>query len=109
MNPNVRSGSDDRLQVTPSFVLAAAITILFNTVLACSKDGYAPLNALMKRLTGHHWITHGIADVVLFAGLGLIFLKTGAARKIPLYWLTGVLVAAVAVASLGLTLWYLIY
>jgi hypothetical protein len=48
----------DRLSPANSgFVLAAAITALFNTVLACAKDASAPLKAAMKSLAGHDWTT----------------------------------------------------
>jgi hypothetical protein len=55
--------------VTSGFVLAAAITVLFNTALAWAKDAYAPLNTFLQSLTGHHWTTHGLADLLLFLGL----------------------------------------
>ena len=67
---------------TSGFALSAAITILFNTALAWAKDAYPPLNTFMKSLTGHHWTTHGLADLFLFIGLGLIFSKSGIAEKI---------------------------
>jgi hypothetical protein len=96
-------------RLTSSFVLAAAITILFNTLLACAKDSYAPLNAYMKRLTGHHWTTHGLADLALFVGLGLIFLATGIGEKAPPNRLSGILAATVMVATSGLVLWYVFF
>ena len=43
----------DSAKLTPyssGFVLAAAITVLFNTALACAKDSYAPLKTFMKSL-----------------------------------------------------------
>ena len=58
-----------------AFGMAAAITALFNTALACAKDAYHPLMNLMNAIAGHNWTTQGLADVVLFVGLGLIFLE----------------------------------
>jgi hypothetical protein len=60
----------------------------------------------MNSLTGHHWTTHGLADLVLFAGLGSIFTNTSAAQRIDPNRLTGALIGAVAMAALGLALWY---
>lgn len=91
---------------TRGFVLAAAITVLFNTALAWAKDSWAPLNDFMKTLTGHHWTTHGLVDLLLFAVLGLIFTRTGAGQKMSSERLTGTLIGAVTVAALGLGLWY---
>ena len=92
---------------TSGFALAAAITILFNTVLAWAKDAYAPLTDFMKGLTGHHWTTHGLADLFLFVGLGLVLAKTRGAERIQPVKLVSILTGSVVVAGLGLGLWYL--
>lgn len=91
---------------TSGFVLAAAITVLFNTALAWAKDAYAPLNDFMKSIAGHHWTTHGLADLFLFAALGLFFTKSKSVETISASRLTGILIAAVVTASLGLVLWF---
>jgi hypothetical protein len=91
---------------TSGFVLAAAIAALFNTALAWARDAYAPLNSLMKALTGNSWTAHCLADLVLFAGLGFLFTKTRAAEKIDPSRLVGALIGAVAIAALGLALWF---
>jgi hypothetical protein len=91
---------------TSGFVLAAAITVLFNTGLAWAKDAYPRLNDFMKSLSGHHWTTHGLADLVVFLGLGFIFMNTRVAEKIDPDRLIGALIGAVAIAGIGLALWY---
>ena len=91
---------------TSSFVLAAAVTVLFSTVLACAKDVYAPLKSFLRSLTGQDWTTHGLVDLLLFIGLGLIFMRTKASKKIPPQRLIGALVVAVGIAGLGLALWF---
>jgi hypothetical protein len=91
------------------FAMAASITILFSTALACAKDAYKPLNDLMNGLAWHNWITHGLADLVLFVGLGLIFSKTGWAERIAPNRLIAFLVAAVVVAGVGLFVWYALF
>ncbi len=89
-----------------AFGLAAAIAILFNTLLAWIKDAYDPLNSAMASLTGHHWITHGLADVVLFVVLGAVFMITGAAERMSPHRLVSLLVGAVVIAGLGLAGWF---
>jgi hypothetical protein len=95
-------------EVSAAFGLSAAITILFNTLLACVKDAYAPLNTAMAHLTGHHWITHGLVDLAVFAVLGLVFLSTGIARRIDPNRLVLALVGAVVIAGLGLAAWFVL-
>jgi hypothetical protein len=106
MDSAIGSQSPKLTAATSGFVLAAAITVLFNTALAWVKDAYPPLNALMKSLSGHHWTTHGLIDLGLFVGLGFIFMRTRAAEKIDPNRLIGVLIGAVGIAALGLGLWY---
>jgi hypothetical protein len=99
----------DTLRLGPAaaaFALAAVITVLFNTSLACAKDAYQPLNRLMGLLAGHNWTTQGLADIILFFGLGLVFLKAGWAGKIDPQRLISLLAAAVVVAGVGLFAWY---
>jgi hypothetical protein len=94
---------------TSGFVLAAAVTALFNTALACAKDSCAPLKDWMTSLTGHDWITHGLADLLLFLGLGFLLANTNAAARIAPARLIGTLIAAIAIAALGLALWYALF
>jgi len=91
---------------TSGFALSAAVTVLFNTALAWAKDAYPPVNGFMQSLTGHHWTTHGAADLVLFAGLGFILTRTRAAQRIDPNRLIEVLIGAVAIAALGLAVWF---
>jgi uncharacterized membrane protein SirB2 len=91
---------------TSSFVLAAALTVVFNTALACLKDTFAPLKNFMKSLTDHDWTTHGLIDLLLFVGLGCFFMKRRMTERMNPSRLIGVLVLAVVSAALGLALWY---
>lgn len=95
-------------RASSAFALSAAITVVFNTALAWVKDSYEPLNAFMKSLMGHHWTTHGVADVVLFIALGLIFMNSGTGQRVDPKRLTNVLAGAVVVSGLGLAVWFLL-
>jgi uncharacterized membrane protein SirB2 len=88
------------------FGMAAAITILFSTVLACVKDAYKPLNSFMNSVATHNWITHGLVDVILFIALGTIFSKAEMVERIASRRLISFLIAAVIVSGVGLFVWY---
>jgi hypothetical protein len=105
MNPEVGKLN----AATAGFGVAAGVTALFNTVLACAKDAYHPLLLLMNGIAGHNWTTQGLADVILFVGLGLALSHSRAVERIRPDRLILFLVAAVAVAGLGLFAWYLIF
>ncbi len=94
---------------TAGFGVAAAVTALFNTVLACAKDAYHPLLILMNGIAGHNWTTQGMADVILFVVLGLALSHSRAVERIRPDRLIMFLVAAVAFAGAGLFAWYLIF
>lgn len=95
--------------VTSGFALAAAITVLFNTVLACAKDASPELKNFLKSLSDHDWTTQGILDLLLFLALGFIFAKANFARKINPNRLITVLIGASGIAALGLALWYALF
>ena len=94
-------------RASSAFGLAAAITVVFNTLLAWVKDAYDPLNTFMAHLMGHHWITHGVTDIVLFGVLGLILMNTDLAEKISPNGLVATVIVAVVIAGLGLAGWFL--
>jgi len=101
---NIENGRLSR--ASAGFALAAAITILFSTALACVKDAYKPLNTFMNSVAWHNWITQGIVDVILFVALGMMFSKSGLAERIAPRRLISFLVTAVIVAGVGLFVWY---
>jgi len=91
---------------TSGFLLAAAITILFNTALACLKDASAPLKDFMKSLAGHDWTALGLADLVIFVTLGLVFTGTKLGHRVKPDRLIGALIGSVVIAGVGLSLWF---
>lgn len=55
-----------------AFAYSLAVTILLSVVLVIIKEKNEAVMAMMKSMTGHHWITHGLIVVTLFALLGLV-------------------------------------
>jgi hypothetical protein len=81
---------------------------VFNTLLAWIKDAYDPLNKFMASLTGHHWTTHGIADVLLFVVLGYVLMNTNVPDRMSSKAVTLTLIASVIVSGLGLLIWFVL-
>jgi hypothetical protein len=92
-----------------SFGLAAAISILVNTVLACAKDASPRLKTWMASFTGHDWTTQGLAVVLLFIVLGFILKRTDFAERMPAGRIISSLVVATLAAAIGLFGWYALY
>ena len=104
------SSGDTRIGATSAaFAMASSITILFSTALAWAKDAYKPLNSVMNAIAWHNWVTHGLADLVVFLGLGLIFSKANWIERMPASRLISFLVAAVVVGGAGLFAWYAVF
>lgn len=99
---------DSEEVVAAAFGLSAAVTVVFNVVLAFVKDSTPALNSFMAHLTGHHWRTHDLADLIVFFVLGWVFMK----NRIPAPGLTQGLAVTVASATVfvptTLGLWFLV-
>ena len=66
----VEAGTPKLGRTSAAFALSAAITIVFNTALACLKDAYTPLKNVMTSASHQDWTTQGVADVSALRGLG---------------------------------------
>ena len=84
-----------------SFALAAALAIIFNTLLTWAKESSTQLHDAMAALLGHHWTTHGVMVVAVFLLSGWILSCTRAAR-VRGSVVTLALLAAVIFGGLGI-------
>lgn len=82
------------------FGVSFLVASIFNGLLVVAKESYAPLMTLMKSLSGHHWITHGIFVIVLFIVLGYIFSKTDMDKKINADKISGMVIAGTILGGL---------
>jgi hypothetical protein len=92
-----------------AFAMAAGLAAIFNTGLAWAKDASPHLLHFMDGIAGHNWTTQGLADLILFLGLGLFFRKTGWTEKRSSTHLISFLAVAVVAAGAGLFAWYALY
>jgi hypothetical protein len=91
-----------------AYGIAAAVAIVFNTLLAWVKDAYDPLNTAMAKTLGHHWTTHGVVVVLVFLVVGFVLSRSsGDLIKSP-YGAVYTLCAAVVLAGSGLAGWFLL-
>jgi hypothetical protein len=95
--------------VTKGFALAAAAAILFNTALAWAKDAHAPLQDWMQSVGGHHWTSHGVADLIVFAVSGIVLTRMKAVARMDSGRVIGILLGAVVMAAAGLVVWFAVY
>jgi hypothetical protein len=95
---------------TLGFGYAAAITAVASGVLTIAKEKHEPLLLWMKAVTMHHWVTHGIAILTLFAVLGLVLSLRGAdkSRELEFRPLAATLIAATIIGGAFIGALYLI-
>lgn len=75
----------DRL--TAAFGLSFSITALLSAVLVVVKETNRGIFEWMAGLTGHHWVTHGVLQLLVFVILGVIFLSRHPLPAQTLTWL----------------------
>jgi len=94
---------------TIAFGLSLAVTSVINGLLVVAKEKSPAVQSLMKRLIGHHWITHSAGIILLFLVLGWLLAKTngGQGVKIAFPNLLGTVVGGVALGALIIVGFYL--
>lgn len=92
--------------MSAAFGVSALITLILNTLLAIAKDLYPPLQKMMATLSGHHWITHAIFDIVVFYLLGYIFYSFKIIEKIDTKQFISLLFGSIIVSVTGLIGWF---
>jgi hypothetical protein len=109
MTNTAQTGNVQKLSpAAAAFALSASVAMIFNTLLAWVKDAVPALNSFMASLFGHHWTTHSIFDLIVFVGLGLVFMGTGTAARMNGLTLVKVVIGSAVVGGLGLLGWFLI-
>jgi hypothetical protein len=62
---------------TRGFGLAVAVTSIVSALLVMAKElNEETLLKFMKSVTVHHWVTHGIFDVIVFLAVGFLLTKS---------------------------------
>lgn len=105
------ANADTLGKYTVSYALSLAVVSVLNGLLVILKETHEDsVLALMKRMTPHHWITHGIFVIVAFVVLGWLFSRANGGRgmQMPVPRLIGLLVGAVVVGGALIAGFYLI-
>ena len=87
---------------TISFGLALSLASVVNGLLVVAKEKIPAVLNGMQRLTGHHWVTHSVIILGLFAFFGWLFaqLNGGQGIKLTVNRLIATLVAGVTTGGL---------
>jgi hypothetical protein len=94
---------------TISFGLSLALASVANGLLVAAKEKIPAVMAGMQKLTGHHWISHSVIILGLFAFFGWLFAQAhgGLGLRITVPRLVSALVSGVAIGGLVILGFYL--
>lgn len=95
---------------TSCFGLSLAAASMVNALLVIAKEKNPAIQAAMKSLTGHHWITHVaiVAGVFLALGFGLGLANGGRGLKLTFQNLAGVVVGGAVLGGVIIGGFYLL-
>ena len=95
---------------TISFRLSLALASVANGLLVVAKEKIPAVMAGMQRLTGHHWVSHSVIVLGLFAALGWLFaqMNGGQGVRLTVNRLIVALVSGVVIGSLVIFGFYLV-
>jgi len=65
--------SENPSATVTGYGIAYSITSIFSALLVLLKESNESVQSLLIALTGHHWVTHGVLNLILFVVLGVIF------------------------------------
>jgi hypothetical protein len=82
---------------TIGFGLSFAIVSIFNGLLVILKETNPSVMAWMTALTGNHWITQGVFNIILFLLLGFIFTKINLQKKFSASMMSNITIFATVV------------
>jgi hypothetical protein len=97
---------------TKSFGLAFAITSVVSALLVILKESSEEgVLAAMAAITGHHWVTHGLINLILFVVLGWALSRAnkGQGIKISAGGLVSSIVGAVIISGVLISGFYLLH
>jgi len=78
---------------TASFGLSASIIILLSSIIVILKESSHSFHQALASITGNHWASQGVVDIVLFFALGFTF------SKLNLKANTSIIVASVILST----------
>jgi hypothetical protein len=95
---------------TRSFGISLAVTSVLSALLVVVKELNESILNWMKAATPHHWITHGVFDVLLFfvIGIALAQVHAGSGTRVSAKGLLVAIVGSVLLSSLIIAGFYLI-
>jgi hypothetical protein len=93
------SAADTVSAQVAGYGVSYAITSILSALLVVWKEANAGVHDFLASITGHHWVTHGLLDVIVFVVLGAI-LSRGAGLRMSGNAIVATVVGATVISGL---------
>lgn len=89
------------------FGVSYAITSILSALLVVLKERSGAVHDGLAAITGHHWVTHGLLDLVVFLVLGLVLSRICSGMRMTANVLIMIIVGATVLSGLIIVGYYL--
>ncbi len=80
-----------------------AVTSILSALLVVLKESSESVHGLLVAMTGHHWVSHGLLDIITFLALGFMLSRMGGGIRMTGNALITTVVGATVVSGLIIT------
>ncbi|HEY4416664.1 MAG TPA: hypothetical protein VGO57_13320 [Verrucomicrobiae bacterium] len=91
--------NDSLSKPTVSFGVALAVGSVANALLVIAKEKSPAVQSLMKRMTGHHWVTHVAVIVAIYVISRFLFTPAISTSRLIKTIIASVLVSGLAIVG----------
>lgn len=84
---------------TSGFGLSYAIISVLSALLVVLKESSEAVHNGLAAITGHHWVTHGLLNIIVFLVLGLVLSRIGSGIRMTANTLIVTIVAATVISG----------
>lgn len=85
---------------TASFGVSLGLTSLFNALLVVIKETNEHTVLAWMNAVGHHWVTQGVLDIIVFVTLGILLARFGETWRLQPNKVTATAIGGVVVGGL---------
>ena len=98
---HIATDSSDSVDArTAGFGLSYAVTSILSAIIVVLKESSEGFHDKLAAITGHHWVSHGLVDIVVFFVLGFILTRMGGGLRMSGSALVTTIVGATVLSGL---------
>lgn len=88
---------------TAGFGVSYAVTSILSAIIVILKESSEGFHDKLAAITGHHWVSQGLLDIIVFIVLGFVLTRMGSGLRMTGNALIATIVGATIVSGLIIT------